>query len=165
MLSPFLLPSLPFLTQGVFQSVIPLLSIGGWTGSRFFSSAVATDANRTAFANSIVDVVSQYQLDGIEIECALFQSSEVFHSPARSWEYPSKQGMGCNVVSTNDSANLLSFLQTLHSMAPNLILSAAVSLKPFLDSNGNPMSDVSEFAKVLDYIGSLFLASLCLTFF
>jgi hypothetical protein len=43
-------------------------------------------------------------------------------------------------------------------MAPNLILSAAVSLKPFLDSNGKPMSDVSEFAKVLDYIGSLFLA-------
>jgi hypothetical protein len=43
-------------------------------------------------------------------------------------------------------------------MAPNLILSAAVSLKPFLDSNDNPMSDVSGFAKVLDYIGSLFLA-------
>ncbi len=72
MLSPFLLPSLPFLTQGVFQGVIPILSIGGWTGSRFFSSAVATDANRTAFANAIMGVVSQYQLGGIEIECALF---------------------------------------------------------------------------------------------
>lgn len=77
MLSPFFPPSFPFLTQGVFQSVIPMLSVGGWTGSRFFSSAVATDANRTAFANAIVDVVKQYQLDGIEIECALFQSSEV----------------------------------------------------------------------------------------
>ena len=43
-------------------------------------------------------------------------------------------------------------------MASNLILTAAVSLKPFLDSSSNPMSDVSEFAKVLDYIGSLFLA-------
>jgi hypothetical protein len=43
-------------------------------------------------------------------------------------------------------------------MAPNLILSAAVSLNPFVGSDGNPMSDVSEFAKVLDYIGSLFLA-------
>ncbi len=46
----------------------------------------------------------------------------------------------------------------LRSKAPNLILSAAVMLKPFLDSNGNAMSDVSGFAKVLDYIGSLFLA-------
>jgi chitinase len=52
MLSPSLLPSLPFLTQ-VFQNVIPMLSIGGWGGSQYFSSAVATDANRTAFANAI----------------------------------------------------------------------------------------------------------------
>jgi GH18 family chitinase len=72
MLSPFLLPSLPFLTQCVFQNVIPMLSLGGWAGSVYFSSAVATDANRTAFANAIVNAVSQYQLDGIEFECALF---------------------------------------------------------------------------------------------
>jgi hypothetical protein len=42
-------------------------------------------------------------------------------------------------------------------MAPNLFLSAAVSLKPFLDPDGNPMSDVSEFAKVLDFVGSFYL--------
>jgi len=72
MLSPFLLRYLPFLTQVVFQGVIPMLSIGGWTGSLFFSSAVATDANRTVFANAILNVVTQYQLGGIEIECALF---------------------------------------------------------------------------------------------
>jgi hypothetical protein len=81
MLSPFLLPSLPFLTLGVFQGVIPLLSIGGWTGSRFFSSAVATDANRTAFANAVLGVVSQYQLDGIEFECALFFLNPLKYCP------------------------------------------------------------------------------------
>jgi chitinase len=43
-------------------------------------------------------------------------------------------------------------------MAPNLVLSAAVQLSPFQGPNGQPMLDVSEFAKVLDYIGSLFLA-------
>jgi hypothetical protein len=74
MLSPFFLPSLPFLTQGVFQNVIPILSVGGWSGSQFFSSAVATDANRTAFATAIVSVVTQYNLSGIEIECALFST-------------------------------------------------------------------------------------------
>lgn len=71
-LPPLLPPLPPFLTQVVFQSVIAMLSIGGWTGSRYFSSAVATDANRTAFAEAIVDVVSEYQLDGIEFEYALF---------------------------------------------------------------------------------------------
>jgi chitinase len=61
-------------------------------------------------------------------------------------------------VSTNDSTNFLSFLQTLRAQggAQNLIISAAVSVTPFIGSDGTPMSDVSEFAKVLDYIGSLF---------
>jgi chitinase len=48
-----------------------MMSIGGWGGSRFFSTAVATEANRTAFAAAILKVVSQYKLDGIEFECAL----------------------------------------------------------------------------------------------
>ncbi len=63
--------SSPFLTRGVYQSVSAILSIGGWSGSIYFSSAVATDANRTAFAQAIIAVTSQYQLDGIELECAL----------------------------------------------------------------------------------------------
>jgi len=53
------------------QRVRAILSVGGWTGSGYFSSAVATDANRTAFAKAIMDVVSQYNLDGVEFECAL----------------------------------------------------------------------------------------------
>ena len=75
-----------------------------------------------------------------------------------SWEYPGKQAIGCNIVSASDSANFLLFLQALRKKAPKLILSAAVSLKPFIGPDGNPVSSVSEFAKVLDYIGSLFFA-------
>ena len=72
-----------------------------------------------------------------------------------SWEYPNNQGIGCNVVSKDDSANFLSFLQTLRLQdgGENLIISAAVSLTPFKDSDGNPMKDVSAFADVLDHIG------------
>ena len=70
------------------------------------------------------------------------------------------EGIGCNVVSTtnSDSANFLSFLQKLRSMdgAQKLSISAAVYLAPFIGSDGKPMKDVSGFAKVLDYIGSLF---------
>jgi hypothetical protein len=88
-----------------------------------------------------------------------------------SWEYPAKQGIGCNIVSTNDSANFLSFLQTLRAQdgAQNLTVTAAVSITPFIGPDGTPMSDVSGFAKVLDSIGSpsptfLFcLSHLCLT--
>jgi chitinase len=66
------------------------------------------------------------------------------------------------VVSANDSANFLSFLQTLREQdgAQNLILSAAVATTPFVGSDGMPLSDVSGFADVLDYIGLLDLTTL-----
>lgn len=65
--------------------------------------------------------------------------------------------MGCNTISGSDSANFLLFLQALRNdpAGENLTLSAAASLTPFAGSDGNPMSDVSDFAKVLDYVGQL----------
>jgi chitinase len=74
-----------------------------------------------------------------------------------SWEFPGRKAISCNIVSENDSANFLSFLQELRSQegANKLIISAAGSSTPFVGSNGQPMSDVSEFEKVLDYMGSL----------
>jgi chitinase len=72
-----------------------------------------------------------------------------------SWEYPGDPGIGCNKLSSDDSANFLLFLQQLRgeAAAHNLTLTAAVSLTPFAGSDGTPMTDVSEFADVLDYIG------------
>ena len=54
-----------------------LLSIGGW-GSGNFSEAAATDAARTAFAESAARLVVQHKLDGIDID----------------WEYPTLPGPG-----------------------------------------------------------------------
>jgi chitinase len=91
-----------------------------------------------------------------------FKVSKFDLSVCSSWEFPAEQEIleevGCNVVSVNDSVNLLAFLQTLRSQdgAEDLIITAAVTVTPFIGSDGNPMTDVSEFAKVLDYIGSLF---------
>ena len=75
-----------------------------------------------------------------------------------SWEYPNKQGVGCNKVSPDDSANFLSFLQELREQpaGQGLILSAAVTITPFVGAGGNPMDDVSDFAKVLDHVGEIY---------
>lgn len=48
----------------------------------------------------------------------------------------------------------------LRKLAPDLIITAAASLKPFHGEDSKPMTDVSEFAKVLDYVGSSFLPTL-----
>jgi hypothetical protein len=42
-------------------------------------------------------------------------------------------------------------------MGKQLVLSAAVSMQPFLGPTGAPLKDVSMFARVLDYIGQLIM--------
>ncbi|KAI0646605.1 glycoside hydrolase [Trametes meyenii] len=120
------------------NSVKAILTVGGWTGSQYFSSAVATEANRTAFVKTVLALVSKYNLDGLDFD----------------WEYPNKQGMGCNVIADDDTQNFLSFLQALRAdpAGKNLTLSAAAGITPFNGPDGTPSSDVSAFAAVLDYL-------------
>jgi chitinase len=45
-----------------------LVSVGGWTGSVFYSSNVATAENRTAFVKTITELKTTYGLDGVDFE-------------------------------------------------------------------------------------------------
>ncbi|KAL0949420.1 hypothetical protein HGRIS_009481 [Hohenbuehelia grisea] len=113
------------------------LSVGGWTGSKFFSGAVATDASRRTFAGNIGAVYDKFGLDGIDID----------------WEYPGRSGQPGNEVSSEDSMNYLAFLQVLRAALPaDARISAATQSFPFSDPQGESMRDVREFAKVLDWI-------------
>ncbi|THU89045.1 glycoside hydrolase [Dendrothele bispora CBS 962.96] len=127
-----------FVEEAHNNNVAASLSIGGWTGSEFWSTAVGSSENRTTFVKTITDLVSKYDLDGVDFD----------------WLYPNRQGLGCNIVNENDTANFLEFLKELRSdsVGSRLNLSAAVSITPFNGPDGNPSSDVSEFANYLDYI-------------
>lgn len=125
-----------FVSTAHTNNVKALLTIGGWDGSIYWSSSVATAQNRSTFATNVAQFASAHNLDGIDFD----------------WEYPGKQGVGCNVVSSNDTANFLEFITELRQQAPNLTLSAAVSVLPFVDSTGNPSTNVSGFAQQLDWI-------------
>ncbi|KIY71383.1 glycoside hydrolase family 18 protein [Cylindrobasidium torrendii FP15055 ss-10] len=122
------------------NNVTALISLGGWSGSRYFSSAVATPENRTLFAQTVMDLVTEYELDGVDFD----------------WEYPAsnESQIGCNLFDSNDTANFLLFLQELRQAdcADDLILTAAVGSKPWLDATGSPSTNVSDFAEVLDHI-------------
>lgn len=126
-----------FVEQAHDHGTLAILTVGGWTGSKYFSSAV-TPQNRTTFIQAILDLVSKYNFDGVDFD----------------WEYPALTGSGCNQKSSNDSANFLAFLQELRTQpaGQNLYISAAASPTPFVGSDGNPMTDVSQFADVLDHL-------------
>ena len=80
-------------------SLRTLISVGGWTGSTYFSDVAANAAARAAFAQSCVDFVRQYGFDGIDLD----------------WEYPVGGGLPGNVTRPEDRENFTSLLIELRS--------------------------------------------------
>ncbi|TFY82454.1 hypothetical protein EWM64_g1554 [Hericium alpestre] len=60
------------------NNVKALLSIGGWTGSRYFSTNVG-DTNRIAFVKAITELATTYELDGIEFDGSFAKALERRH--------------------------------------------------------------------------------------
>ncbi|KAK6714995.1 hypothetical protein SNK04_005920 [Fusarium graminearum] len=120
------------------NGVKALVSIGGWTGARYFSTNFGNEKNRTAFVKTCVDFAKEHSLDGLDFD----------------WEYPNRQGLGCNTINENDTANFLEFLKELRKdpVGKDLYLTAAGSLLPWNDKDGAPSKDLGGFADVLDYL-------------
>ncbi|KAK7018854.1 glycoside hydrolase family 18 protein [Favolaschia claudopus] len=114
------------------------LSIGGWGGSQYFSSNLASPTNRTSFVNSVTKLIQKYHLDLVDFD----------------WEYPGMQGIGCNTISDSDTQNLLLMLQELRAspIAANITLTAATAVTPFPSTN---TSLVPQIATVLDWIAPM----------
>lgn len=45
-----------------------MLSVGGWSSSNYFSTAVSTYDNRVLFVNNIVKFAQQFGVDGVDID-------------------------------------------------------------------------------------------------
>ncbi|KAK1994762.1 family 18 glycosyl hydrolase [Colletotrichum falcatum] len=121
------------------HNVKSLISIGGWAGSLYMSNNIGTPENRTAFVKTCLDLVAQYNLDGLDFD----------------WEYPNRQGLGCNTINPNDTANFALFLQELRQKQPKpLYLTAATSLFPWNDAAGAQSANgaLAPFAQSLDYL-------------
>jgi len=78
---------------------------------------------------------------------------DIILSMSFSWEYPNRQGIGCNTISPKDIANFLLFLQVLRQDAcDDLLITAAGSLFPWYNETGGQSTDLSPFLEVLDWV-------------
>ena len=73
-----------------------LISVGGWSRSKFFSDAALTPGSREIFAQSAIDFLKKYNIDGIDLD----------------WEYPGLSGDG-NVYRAVDKQNFTLMLKIL----------------------------------------------------
>ncbi|MDF2909081.1 MAG: glycoside hydrolase family 18 [Herbinix sp.] len=74
-----------------------LIAVGGWSWSARFSDAALTDASRTVFADSCVDFIVKYGMDGVDID----------------WEYPVSGGLSTNIRRPEDKYNFTLLMQKL----------------------------------------------------
>ncbi|MDR3716816.1 MAG: glycoside hydrolase family 18 protein [Puia sp.] len=116
-----------------------LISIGGWSWSKLFSDAVLTDSTRAVFASSAIDIVSRYDLDGVDID----------------WEYPGQIGDG-NKFRPEDKQDYTLFFKKLREGLDSL---GTVNAKHYFTTTAvgadRPFIEHTEMGKVqryLDYV-------------
>lgn len=95
-----------------------IMSLGGWTWSKYFSAAAATDAGRKALVSSCVNlyIKGNYPVDsgsgtgGTGVLAGIFDGIDI------DWEYPGIQGVGYNTVDpVNDKHNYSLLMQEFRS--------------------------------------------------
>ncbi|PIA14371.1 hypothetical protein COEREDRAFT_88761 [Coemansia reversa NRRL 1564] len=118
-----------------------LVSVGGWTGSKRFSTIVADKTKKEKFISEITELVKTNKLDGIDID----------------WEYPGQIGLHCNDIDyENDAPNFLNFLKQLRKEFNNefgkdkKLITLAVPPEPFF-KNKKPFKKIGKISKQVDY--------------
>lgn len=80
------------------------ISVGGWTWSKDFSTVAATEASRAVFIQSVVDFMTTYEFDGVDLD----------------WEYPVAGGLESNIRSPDDAKNYVLLLKELRAALDKL---------------------------------------------
>lgn len=83
-------------------NILPVMAVGGW-GAGGFSKAASTESGRTAFVDSVVNLMQEHGFLGIDID----------------WEYPGSSVAGIE-SSKEDPDNLLLLLKELRSALDGL---------------------------------------------
>ncbi len=92
-----------------------MISLGGWTWSRYFSNAALTAASRQAFASSCIDMWIKGNLPvfGGEPQGGPGSAFGVFDGIDIDWEWPGSEGNVGNIIRPQDKQNFTLLLAEL----------------------------------------------------
>jgi len=123
-----------------YPNVKTLISVGGWTESKYFSDVALTEESRSLFADSCVEFIRTYQFDGVDID----------------WEYPVSGGMSGNIKRPEDKKNFTLLLKCLREKldaagaedGKHYLLTIAAPAGSYNINNTEPL----EYQKYLDFV-------------
>jgi chitinase len=114
------------------QNVKVSIAVGGWGWDAQFEEMAANPQARTAFVDNLVQIVNQYQLDGVDMD----------------WEYPDPG---------ESSQNFLALMQELRKALPDKLISTATI--SYGDETGlgipNEVFDIVDYVNVMTYDGHI----------
>jgi chitinase len=123
--------------------LLVLLSVGGWSGSTYFSDVAATASARRQFSASCLEIVEKYGLDGLDVD----------------WEYPVTGGKRTDHKRKRDKENFVLLLKRMRSdldafgRGHHLLLTiASTGYRNHLnDLSLKEMSDVLDWFNLMGY--------------
>lgn len=117
-----------------------IISIGGWTWSNRFSDVAASPAAREVFAQSSVDFIRKYQMDGVDLD----------------WEYPVSGGLAGNSTRPEDKQNYTLLLQAVRDKLDAAEITDAKQYYLTIASGASPSyaanTELGNIARIVDWI-------------
>ncbi|HEY0639567.1 MAG TPA: glycosyl hydrolase family 18 protein [Pseudonocardiaceae bacterium] len=133
-----------------------MISLGGWTWSRWFSNAALTAASRQAFASSCIDMWIKGNLPvfGGEPQGGPGSAFGVFDGIDIDWEWPASEGNVGNVVRPQDKQNFTLMLAELRRQldAYGATVGRRYELSAFLPADPNKIAAGIEIGPVFSQL-------------
>ena len=82
-----------------------LISLGGWTWSRYFSDAALTEASRQTLVESCIDLFLKGNLPNLDGGSGGPTGAGVFDGIDLDWEWPGSEGNAGNIIRPEDKRN------------------------------------------------------------
>jgi chitinase len=124
------------------------ISLGGWTGSKYFSNAALTPESRAASVRSCVDQWIKGDIAGPGVAAGIFDGIDI------DWEWPGSAGNDGNVIRPEDKQNFTKLLAEYRSQLGKLgrATHRSYDLTAFLTANPTALDAGFEVSKVFSLL-------------
>ncbi|MET0403594.1 MAG: glycosyl hydrolase family 18 protein, partial [Cystobacter sp.] len=130
-----------------------LISVGGWSWSKYFSQVAISSSARSAFVKSCVDIFIKGQFPGVDP----VNGVGVFDGIDIDWEYPVGGGLPDNITNPADKQNYTLLMQEFRNQLSALTNQTGKSYLLTIASGASPdllanKQETKNLAGILDFI-------------